>query len=226
VAKSRVAKNPPTDNGEPVKRGPDPTDEKPGRTDLTIPTPDAAPDPFDPASLRISGAAAESIGVKRAILTVPVRKPGQEFVRVHPDEAFALPTTILELKADREIFLVSPSLRDALAAESAMSVRMLFTTISRQGDLFLWPVRLPAPTGRVDNWSVSAMEAAQLARKSWVRVQAKMSLGAYEVFEATGDLPAPEWPSLSFAEILKIAFKDRLIDALDHPVLRQLRGEV
>src|SRR5262245_30956353 len=113
MAKSSVTKAASADNGEPVEHCPDPTDEKPGRSDLTTPTPDIAPDPFDPASLRITGAAAEAIGVKRAILTVPVRKPGQEFVRVHPNEAFALPTTILELKADREIFLVAPSLRDA-----------------------------------------------------------------------------------------------------------------
>jgi hypothetical protein len=225
MAKSKLIQTPSADNGQSVGHVQHPAAD-PGEIDPTASALDAAPNPFDPAALRITGSAAEAIGVKRAILTVPVRKPGQEFVRVHPDEAFALPTTILELKADREIYLIAPALRDALAAESAMSVRMLFTTMSRQGVLSLWPVRLPAATGRVDNWSHSAMEAAELARKSWVRVQANMALGAYDVFQATGDLPEPDWPSLSFAEILKIAFKDRLIDALDHPVLRQLRGEV
>jgi hypothetical protein len=38
-------------------------------------------------------------------------------------------------------------------------------------------------------------------------------------------LPPPTWPELSFGELLKIAFKSRYIDTLDHPVLLKLRGE-
>ena len=53
-----------------------------------------------------------------------------------------------------------------------------------------------------------------------------MSLGAYEVFEATGDLPEPEWPDLPFPEILKIAFRDRIVDRADHPLVQRLRGQV
>jgi hypothetical protein len=53
-----------------------------------------------------------------------------------------------------------------------------------------------------------------------------MSLGAYEVFQATGELPNPEWPEMSFTRILEIAFKGRYITDLDHPALRRLRGEV
>jgi hypothetical protein len=53
-----------------------------------------------------------------------------------------------------------------------------------------------------------------------------MSLGGYEVFRASGQLAAPEWPELPFRQLLSIAFKGRFIDTLDHPVLRKLRGEV
>jgi hypothetical protein len=52
-----------------------------------------------------------------------------------------------------------------------------------------------------------------------------MSLGAYEIFEAMGKLPEPEWPDLTFEQILEIAFRDRFISDLNHPVLRRLRGE-
>jgi hypothetical protein len=38
--------------------------------------------------------------------------------------------------------------------------------------------------------------------------------------------PTPEWPDhLPFREMLKIAFRDRIVDGLDHPVLKRLRGE-
>ena len=31
-----------------------------------------------------------------------------------------------------------------------------------------------------------------------------MSLGAYDILEARGDLPEPVWPDFSFEEILKV----------------------
>ena len=62
--------------------------------------------------------------------------------------------------------------------------------------------------------------------KKWVRVTSSMSLGAYEIFEANGDLPEPVWPDISFQEILQIAFRDRRVDRADHPLVQRLRGEL
>jgi hypothetical protein len=186
----------------------------------------ADPDPFDPASLRLQSFGA-AVGVKKALLSVPVRKPDRSwFVRVHPDESYRLQTAVIELKEDRETYLVAPALWPELATEVTFSPRALFTAANRQGVVFVWPVRLPGPDGRVDEWSRTALEAADMAGKSWVRVVANMSLGAYDVFEATAQLPEPEWPGLPFRDLLKIAFKDRYIADLTHPVLRRLRGEV
>ena len=56
------------------------------------------------------------------------------------------------------------------------------------------------------------------------RVKANMGLGAYEIFEAEGSIPDPIWPELSFDAILRIAFKDRVVRSLDHPVVKRLRG--
>jgi hypothetical protein len=100
----------------------------------------------------------------------------------------------------------------------------LFTAINRQGVLFLWPVRLPGEDGRLDAWNTSALQAARMAEERWVRMTANMSLGAYEIYEATGSLPKPEWPGIEFGEILQVAFQGRYITDLDHPVIRRLRG--
>jgi hypothetical protein len=186
-----------------------------------------APDPFDPASLRLSADFSASIGVQKALLSVPVRKPDRSwFVRVHPDESYRLQTAVVELKEDRETYLVASGLWPSLAAEATFSARALFTTVNRQGVVFLWPVRLPGPDGRIDEWSRTALAAADMATKAWVRVTANLSLGAYEVFHATGQLPEPVWPDKTLRELLAMAFRDKLIDSLDHPVLRRLRGEV
>jgi hypothetical protein len=184
------------------------------------------PDPFDPARLRLSTDFLAAAGVKKLLTTVPVRKPSKEwFVRCHPDAAYHIETCVIELKEDSETYLVDPSLWAELAGESTFSPRLLITTQNKQGVVFLWPVRLPRADGRHDDWNRSALEAANHATKGWVRVQANMSLGAYEVFQAIGNLGDPEWPTLPLNDLLRIAFKDRFIDSLEHPVLKRLRGE-
>jgi hypothetical protein len=189
--------------------------------------PEVAPDPFDPARLRLPQNFGVSLGVKKALLTIPVRKPSKEwFVQVHPDESYRLQTAVIELKEDRETHLVAPELWPELAtSESTFGQRAIFTAINRQGVVFLWPIRLPGHDGKLDDWNQSALEAATMAAGNWVRIAANMSLGAYDVFEATCKLPEPEWPDLLFGELLKTAFKSRYIDTLDHPVLRRLRGD-
>jgi hypothetical protein len=69
------------------------------------------------------------------------------------------------------------------------------------------------------------MEAAEMAMRVWTRVRANMSLGAYESAEATGRLSEPEWP-FPFPEILKVGFRDRIVDRTDHPVLQRRLGLV
>lgn len=184
------------------------------------------PDPFDPERLKLSQHFADSLGVKKALLTVPIRKPSKEWwVQVHPDESYCVETAVIELKEEREIYLVDPELWRPLSAETTFGPRAFFTAINRQGVVFLWPIKLPDPDGKYNEWNRSALEAANRARGKWIRVMSNMSLGAYEVYDMEADIPGPQWPDKSFKELLETAFKDRLIDTLEHPVLKRLRGE-
>ena len=180
--------------------------------------------PFDPAGLRLGQSFA--VGVKKLLTTVPVRKPNrQDFVRVHPDPNYRLmPAAIIEVKEDREVYLVTPQMAPVLTGE--FSTVTLFTTINRQGVLHLWPVKQPGPDGRHNAWHRSAAEAAERAMKKWVRATASMSLSAYEIFEASGDLPEPTWPDIPFEEILRIAFQGHIVEREDHPLVQRLQGVV
>lgn len=201
---------------------PSPIGEENGDTGMK---PEGQTDPFDLTKLRLSQDFAATLGVKKALLTVPVRKPGrQDFFRVHPGEGWHLETVILELKEERETYLVDRDLWGQLPGD--LIPKVLYTVINRQGVLMLWPIRLPGADGRHDEWNRSALEAAEMAQNQWVKVAANMALGAYELFQAVADIPEPEWPETTFQEILRVAFKDRFIRSLDHPVVRRLRGEI
>jgi hypothetical protein len=185
----------------------------------------AAPDPFDVESLRLPPDAGASFGVERMLVTVPVKKPDKTwFVRVHPDPAYRIETAILD--DDRETFFVARDVLPELVMETAIRRCVLFTSITRQGIPFLWPIPLPGPDGRQNPWHESAFQAAALAEKAWVRVTANQQLGGYDVVQATGNIPDPKWPNETLGELLRIASRNRIIDHMDHPILRRLRGEV
>jgi hypothetical protein len=184
----------------------------------------ATPDPFDLSNLRLSQAYNETAGVKKLLRTVPVRKPNrQDFVRVHPGADFRDNFALLELKEDRETYLVVGGLIAELSAE-VINVT-IYTAVNRQGVVFLWPVRLPNADGREMTWHTSARDAVEEATTKWMRVCPNMSLGAYEMTWGEKITVEPQWPpDVSFQELIRIAFRDRLITSLDHPVVKRLRG--
>jgi len=167
----------------------------------------------------------ELVGVRRMLTRVPVRRPDRQwFVRTHPEPAFHFTTAIIEVKEDREHYLVRPQAMEACMNE--LQPTILHATMSRAGVLFLWPTRLPNRDGKDNLWYASAREAAVFAERHWASVRASTDLGGYEVFQAIADIPDPEWPNITMPELLALAFKDKIIDAIDHPVLLRLQGAV
>ena len=107
----------------------------------------------------------------------------------------------------------------------------LYVAINTAGVVFLWPAkRLSETTHRSSDWLRSAHEAAAAAMLRRVRVRSNMSLQAYEIdySDNPGPEPDPVWPDKSLPELAEIAFKKtgRLIDTLDHYVIKYLRGRV
>ena len=136
-------------------------------------------------------------------------------------EDWRLQTYVLNLKEDRETYLVDPKFGPTLHGNYC---QLYFSpAINRQGVLFLWPVKFPSGDGRHDHWSKRPRGRGD-GRIGWVRIVANMSLGAYEVYRANGDIPGTRWPDYSFEQIIEIAFKDNFIRDLDHAVIQRLRG--
>src|SRR5262245_40731166 len=197
---------------------------KPTLVSTTAPSTAAALDPFDLASLRLNSSFTETAGVTKLLTTVPARRPSpQDFVRVHPAAEYRADFAMVDLKEDREDFLVRPEILPELAGEVVF--KTIYTALNRQGVVFLWPVWLPAPDGRRNDWARSAREAAEMAMSRWVRMKSNLSLGAYEITVAASEMAEPAWPELSFQELIRLAYRDRMITSLNHAVIKRLRGQ-
>ena len=121
------------------------------------------------------------------------------FVRIR-DSDYREQVAILELKEERETYVVAPSLVPELAGEVRLvEIRLC---ISRSGVVFLWPVPLPAEDGRSHAWHETAREAAELAETRWVRMSANMGAGCYDVAMAPDGVSDPKWPEHTFRNCL------------------------
>jgi hypothetical protein len=182
----------------------------------------------DLAGLHLGDDLTGGLEVEEVVTTIRVGKPGREsYIRTHPDRNSPrwFRTCVLDLKDDREVWLVGKPLWPQLLTEPSFQVRLLVTSVTVRGEVFLWPLRLPGPDGRLDEWGQSALNAAETARARWLRVYTVPGCTGYKCQAAKGNLPDPRWPDLSVNELLNIAFRGRLINDPDHAVLKRLRGE-
>lgn len=153
------------------------------------------------------------------------RPPNSRFVRVHSDPAYSIDINLVIPDKKDGYYLPLRQLWCDLNGEPCFQPRRLVAAITVQGEPFVWPSRLPSVNGRTDTWMESDLELAERAKSRWIRVVSNMEISRYMGMEAQGDLPDPQWPNMTFEEMLNNAFRERMITSLDHPILKRLRGE-
>lgn len=178
---------------------------------------------FDLEALRLKQGFADTFGVKRKLTNVPVgkAKPDQ-FFRVNADEDWQLQTMVLELKTEREYYILTPSVCHVVPELSKPMA--LYTAVDRAANPFLIPVPLPASDGK---WHTSHQSLAQVVLKAqthWVRCSWNPYLSAYDLYVAEALEVDPKWPDMGFRELVSIAFRGRIIDDAKHPVIKQVLG--
>jgi hypothetical protein len=183
---------------------------------------DAADIFTDLSALRLTPDEAGQIGSEEVLVHVPVRKPSfSEFVRVHPDPAMSIETTIF-VDPERETYFVTPGARNVLVA--GVKAIQLVAAVNQRGLCFLWPLALGDGTGRRNNWHETAREAAGMGKREWVKIVSDMPSGCYRIYTAKGNLPDPVFPDKRLDELLRLAFRGRIVDSEDHPVVKQALG--
>ena len=179
----------------------------------------------DLKSLRLPANYGATLGVKKLLTNVLVGKPKKpQFFRTHASDDMTFPAMILENKESRESYVVVPE----VAQEISELVRpvMLHAAIDRQNNVFLIPVPLPGEDGTRNPWHESLAQAVEHAKLKWIRITANMHTGGYDVYEAEGELPEPEWPAHDIDALVQVAFRGKIITSLDHPVVQSLLGKI
>lgn len=180
---------------------------------------------LDLQALRLPANYGATLGVKKLLTNVPVSKPKKvQFFRTHSAADMTFPAMLLEQKESRENYLVMPDVAQAIS-ELVRPVQ-LRAAIDRQNNVFLIPVPLPGESGTRNPWHESLAQAVELAKLKWLRISANMLAGSYDVYEATGVLPDPEWPAHDIDALVGVAFRGKIITGLDHPVVQSLLGEI
>ena len=202
----------------------------PGAESLRLPdaTPEQKPKParggFSMSELALTQDFDTAIGLETRVHTVPVKKPSKlTYVRVHPSPEYRMAIAIL-IDEIGEMYAVHPRVLASVADEA--KPMMLYTAVDEVGNAFLLPVGLPGSDGRTNPWWQSGHAAAAHAQTEWVRIVSDKLAGYYKTKPTKAEKGEPKWPEMSFEELLNMAFNDgRLIDSLDHPVIRKLNGE-
>jgi hypothetical protein len=191
--------------------------------------PDAAArlNPFDVKRLRLAAVDPTTIGVEELLTEVRYKKtPSRDsFFRVHPSPEYTARVGLIELSGRDDYYFVDPQLWVSLAGEKTFGFRQVFTCVTVQAELFLWGCRLPGADGKQPPWVTIPLEAAREAQQRWVRLFWDEGQRKHRILLATAQHTEPQWPTKPLDELLRLAFSDDPILALDHPVLKKLRGE-
>jgi len=169
--------------------------------------------------------------VKKHITSVSVRKPGKhKYFRMHPDYSGEVYLYVDkgDDNADEDVYLL-----DSLFAESLTNDALemfqpfrLHLVIERHAEIpFIWPIRILIGCEEKDNrWWSSPRALAEDAKTNWISIRAKE--GQYISRPANKKLLEPVWPDMPFPELVRLAFVGKVIDNAEHPILKQLLGEV
>lgn len=157
--------------------------------------------------------------------TVARRPAHDEWFMVSARRDHTVDLLVLESSRDRAPYLVSKTVRASIRAN--LKQKRAVVCANRHGDIFVWLVTLPSTNGSQSPWIVSAHRAVELAMTNWVRIITNMRVGMYDLERwPKASTDGPKWPAGKIDELLLSAFEGRIIASVDHPVVRELKGEV
>ena len=201
---------------------------QPELNDISLGQPAALPQPAEEIDLDAI-ALPQNFSDLAAVKTdtsVKIQKPTkQTWFAPHPDQtSWKVYATIEDQNDFRALYVLSSAIANDLE-KSEWARRALVPCITRQGNLFIWPLRVPDDEGKLDSWSRSASEIVTSSGNQWIRITANHEAQGYVSCRPVSPQSDPVWPK-DLAEVMRKAVMQRLISNTDHPLLKHLRGEI
>jgi hypothetical protein len=155
------------------------------------------------------------------------------YFRINPDPEYQLFTLLYIAKdengMEREVYFIDWNFADELlATEFAVFFQpvKLYLAIERHTTKpYIHYVKYPLEGEKDNEWWESARYIVELASADWIQPYRPLGGRGYDFRPRQCEIPDPDWPTTSFGEILKIAFRGRFIDSWDHEIMKDLQGK-
>ena len=151
------------------------------------------------------------------------RPPKDTFLRCHPSLVITL--YLYKEEETGESYMLPPNLAEVAQQDQVFKKRDLRLAVTIQGAVFLWETAMRGEETNANQWILSMWNAQGIAQDKWIRVVSNRQNASYDVKVSESDLGDPVYPEEQFDEILRVAFRNKVIETLDHPILKKLRGE-
>jgi hypothetical protein len=142
-------------------------------------------------------------------------------LRVNPDKEYTLEHQYV-VSTKQGAFFVPLQFRDALGPLPRRC--NLHIAVDGHGEYFLLLIKQPNP-GKDDNkWYQTARMVAAAASSEWVKVTKPTGIdGGWGFIPIRHKMFEPKWPERSFADLLKSAFPDRIVNRLSHDLIQKYK---
>jgi hypothetical protein len=176
---------------------------------------------------RVVDGKTESLGI-----SVVKRLPDAAYWRVRDDEGWRpeehlfmlLPPT--EDSEMRDFLLVAPEMEELFRTDERLAnlahLYMLAFAVDARGGVKWWAVNATSS----NSWPKSARDIMERLKNEWGMVKSDCGSKLYKFRRPDGDLGEPKWPLDSVEDWLEKAFKGKVIESPDHPVVKELQGRV
>ena len=176
------------------------------------------------SNLRLPDTYSASGGTTLPLKAIYGKLNKHRFCRIHPGDKYKFRCLVVDDKDRGETYLATPNMMDYL--DNLATPKTIRLAVDSTGTPKLIGEPDIDPSSRANLWHTSLKYGVERGETTWVRIQANMSAGQYEIIESANDLGEPKWPNQSMEDLINDAFSGRIIDSADHPFIRQIQGRV
>ena len=146
------------------------------------------------------------------------------FARIFPGKEYMFPCLTVEDKDLGETYIVTPNMQAYLGSHAVPKILRLSVDTTGLPKIIAQPVL--DQNSRPNSWHSSLIRGLQIGETSWVRLEANMSAGQYNIIVSKDDLGEPQWPTQTMDELVQEVFSNNIIADENHPYIRQIQGRI